>query len=81
MINSVNSKVKFDLDTFIQNELPITYNFFDGADNKEYRQDLEDLFKYVSENKDNIRIDETLRNKLGLKCNMSYNFAFKKALN
>ncbi len=54
MINSVNNKVKFDLDTFIQNELPITYNFFDGADNKEYRQDLEDLFKYVSENKDNM---------------------------
>lgn len=54
MISSDSYKVNFDIDTFIKDELPITYNFFDGAENKEYRSDLNDLFKFITDNKDNM---------------------------
>lgn len=46
--------VQFDVDTFIKEELPLTYAFFDGANNPEYRNDLDALFSFVSNNKDNM---------------------------
>ncbi len=54
MIKAQYFPVKFDLDTFIPNELPITYAFFDGDSNTEYRKDLEDLFSFVTTNSQNM---------------------------
>lgn len=51
MITAQKHPVSFNIDTFIKEELPITYTFFDGANNPEYREDLDALFSFVTENK------------------------------